>query len=374
MKNITIKPVKSRSDLMNFIKLVWKINADDPNWVPPLLMDRLKVLDKKKNPFYQHAEADFFLAYKNGEIVGRIAAIVNQRHNEFHNDNVGFFGFLEGINDPDVFKALLDTARDWLKDKGKDSMMGPMNPSTNDEIGFLVNGFDSPPYFMMTHNPPYYDTIMKQLKYEKVKDVLAYYVDKQTIVISNKLKQVANNTKEKHGVKIRAIDLKNFRAELERVREVYNNAWSQNWGFVPMTPEEFDFIANDFKKIIDPDLVLIAEIDDKPIGFSLALPNYNEVFAKIPNGRLFPTGWLKFLLSKNKIKGLRVITLGVIQEYQKSGIGGIFYLETFERGVKRGYQNAEMSWVLEDNELMNRAAKLLGGKPYKTYRIYGSTL
>lgn len=374
MNTITVHPVKNRSQLRRFIQLEWKINAKDPNWVPHLLMDRKHILDKKKNPFYRHAEAEFFLAFKDNETVGRIAAITNQRHNDFHKDNIGFFGFLEGINDPEVFRALLDTAKDWLRSKGKDEMIGPMNPSTNDEMGFLIDGFDTPPYFMMTHNPPYYDDLMKNLNYKKVKDVFAYYANQDTILIGDKLKRIAEATKKKLNIKIRPVNLKNFNAELARIREVYNNAWARNWGFVPMTPAEFDFIADDFRKILDPRLVLIGEIGDKPIGFSLALPNYNEVFKKIPSGRLFPTGWIKFLTEKKKIKNLRVITLGVVDKYQQSGIGGIFYLETFERGTKAGYYGAEFSWVLEDNELMNRAANMLGGKIYKTYRIYGDKL
>ncbi len=374
MQKITIKPVETQSDLLKFVKLVWKINAGDPNWVPPLLIDRLKVLDKEKNPFFQHAEAAYFLAYKNEEVVGRIAAITNQAYNDFQKDNAGFFGFLEGINDPEVFQALLDTAKAWLKDKGKDQMIGPMNPSTNDEIGFLIDGFDTPPFFMMTHNPPYYREIMEKLGYEKAKDVLAYYISTDTIIISDKLKQVVKGTKEKLGVVTRSIDMNNFDAELAKVRHVYNNAWAKNWGFVPMTPAEFDFIAEDFKKIIDPKLVLIAEVKGDPVGFSLALPNYNEVFAKIPSGKLFPTGILKFLWYRRKISSLRIITLGVIQKYQQSGIGGIFYLDTFERGVKYGYHKGEMSWILEDNELMNRSARMLGGDPYKTYRLYGTSL
>lgn len=374
MKNIQIKPVKNRHDLMTFIKFQWKVNQGDPNWVPPLLIDRLKVLDREKNPFYKHAEAEFYMAYQNGEPVGRIAAITNQMHNDFHKDNAGFFGFLEGVNDPDVFKALLDTARDWLKERGKDQMLGPMNPSTNDEIGFLIDGFDTPPFIMMTHNPPYYKEIMEKLGYEKAKDVLAYYIHKDHIHIGKKLLGVTQAIREKTKVKIRAVNMKNFDEELAKVREVYNNAWARNWGFVPLTEEEIDFIADDFKKIIDPELVLLAEIAGRPIGFSLALPNLNEILKDIPNGRLFPTGWIKFLLNRKKIHSLRVITLGVIQEYQKSGIGGLFYLETFQRGVKNGYDSAEMSWILEDNELMNRAARLLGGDPYKTYRIYGTSL
>ncbi len=374
MPTITIKPVETRRELKNFIRLSWVINARDPNWVPPLMMDRLKVLDKKKNPFYKHAEAQLFLAYKNGELVGRIAAITNQNHNDFHKDNAGFFGFLEAIEDEEVFKALLDKAKTWLKDKGKNFMMGPMNPSTNDEIGILVDGYETPPYFMMTHNLPYYKDIMEKLGYQKVKDVLAFCVHKDTLVMSDKLLNVSRAAKQKLGVDIRPVNMKNFSEELEKIRFVYNNAWARNWGFVPMTPEEFDFIASDFKKIIDPDLVLIAEIKGKPVGFSLALPDYNRVFKKIPSGRLFPFGWITFLRESKKIDTVRVITLGVVQELQQAGIGGIFYLETFERGTRKGYVSGEMSWILEDNDLMLRAAKLLGGDPYKTYRIYGCPL
>jgi hypothetical protein len=253
-------------------------------------------------------------------------------------------------------------------------MMGPMNPSTNDEIGFLIDGFDTPPYFMMTHNPPYYNDLMLQLGYPKVKDVVAVYIHKDFFILSEKLKQVSQATKEKLGIHLRPVRLQDFNAELERIRTVYNNAWSRNWGFIPMTPAEFDFIANDFKKILDPDLVFIAEINGKPVGFSLALPDYNQVFKKIPNGRLFPFGFITFLTARKKIKSLRVITLGVIQELQHAGIGGLFYLETFEKGVQKGYHSAEMSWILEDNDLMLKAAKLLGGRIYKTYRIYGTKL
>ena len=374
MSDISIKVVENKNDLKQFIKFAWKVNSADPNWVPPLISDRLKVLNKQKNPFFKHAEAEYYLAYRDGEIVGRIAAITNQMHNDFQKDNAGFFGFLEGIDDPKVFELLLDTAKKWVKGKGKDFIMGPINPSTNDEIGFLIDGFDRPPYFMMTHNPPYYPKLMDQLNYPKVKDVYAYYIHQDTFVFSDKLRRVAQVTQKKMGIDIRTVRMNEFEAELEKVRYIYNNAWAKNWGFVPMTPEEFDFLANDFKKIIDPDLVLIAEIKGKPVGFSLALPDYNQIFAKIPSGKLLPFGWIKFLTEKNKINSLRVITLGVIQELQHTGIGGIFYLETFERGTKKGYQSAEMSWILEDNELMVRSANLLGGKPYKTYRIYGVPL
>ena len=367
--DIDIRRVQSKKDLLSFIKLQWKINQNDPNWVAPLLMDRLKVLNKKTNPFFKDNPADFFLAYRNGEVVGRIGAIINHQHNKFHEDKTGFFGFLEAQNDKEIFSSLLNTAEDWLREKNCDLMMGPMNPSTNDEVGFLIDGYDTPPFFMMTHNPPYYNDFMQDLGFEKAKDLYAYFIHKDNLNME-RVNKLSESMKKRFSVSIRSLNMKNFESELETVREIYNDAWSTNWGFVPMTPEEFDFIANDFKKIIDPELVMIAEYKGKPIGFSLALPNYNEIFIKIPNGKLFPFGIFTFLLNKNKIKSIRAITLGVTKDYQTSGIGGMLILETIRRGLSAGYISAEMSWVLEDNDLMNKGASLVGGKIYKTNRVY----
>ncbi len=374
MAKVQVRPVESKHQLKQFIKLPWKIYQNDPNWVPPLLMDRMKHFNRSKNPFFRHNEAEFFLAYRDGDIVGRIGAILNRQHNEFHQDRAGFFGYLEAIDDIAVWEALVDAVRQWLRQRNRECMLGPMNPSTNDEVGFLIEGFDSPPFFMMTHNPPYYVDMMNRLGFQKAKDLLAYLLDREHLVILPKLERVANAIVKKYGVRVRTINLKNFAAELEVVREIYNDAWSRNWGFVPMTREEFDYVANDFKQIIDPELVLIAEVNGQPAGFSLALPNYNEVFRKIPSGRLFPFGWLTFLLNKNKIRSLRVITLGVKQRFQPLGLGSVFYLETIRRGIKRGYQKAEMSWILEDNELMNRPLRLLNARVHKVYRIFQAPL
>lgn len=373
-REITIRTVENKKDLMAFIKLPWKINRGDSNWVAPLIMDRLKFLNKEKNPFFKENPAEFFLAYRNGELVGRIAAILNHQHNNYHNEKTGFFGFLEAIEDQEVFEALLERVKEWLRPKGCDLIRGPMNPSTNDEVGFLVDGFDTPPYFMMTHNPPYYNNMMMAAGFEKAKDLLAYYLDKEHLVITEKVKRVTDGIKKKFPVTIRAVNIKRLNDELEVFRGIYNNAWSTNWGFVPLTPEEFDYVANDFKKIIDPELVLIAELAGKPVGFCLALPNYNEVFKKIPGGRLLPFGWLTFLVNKKKIKGIRVITLGAVKEYQHTGIGALLYLEIIRRGLAQGYDRAELSWVLEDNELMIRPLQFLGAIPYKTYRVYQAAL
>jgi GNAT superfamily N-acetyltransferase len=373
-EELRICVVENKKDLLSFIKLPWKINRNDPNWVAPLLMDRIKFLDKHKNPFFKDNPTEFFLAYKNGEPVGRIAAIINHQHNKFHEDKVGFFGFLDAENDKAVFDVLLQTVQSWLKQHNMDTVMGPMNPSTNDEVGILIDGFETPPYFMMPHNPPYYDWILSQLGLIKAKDLYAYYISETDLNITDKVLRLTDGIREKYEITVRPVKLKNFNSELELVRSVYNDAWSNNWGFVPLTPEEFDFVANDFKKIIDPELVLLAEMKGKPIGFCLALPNYNEVFKKIPSGKLFPFGLFTFLFNRKKIRGIRVITLGAIKQYQAYGIGSLLYLEIIRRGLAAGYDRAECSWILEDNELMIKPLRFLGAKPYKTYRVYQSPI
>lgn len=369
-----IRPVHTPAELMKFIKFPWQIYRNDPYWVPPLLIDRKKLLDTGKNPFFKENPVRFFMAYRNSKPVGRIAAIINHRHNEYHQDKAGFFGFLEGINDREVFELLLNTACEWLRQHDRTSIVGPVNPSTNDEVGFLVDGFDTPPFFMMTHSPAYYNEILESLGYRKAKDLLAYFVDDETVILNKKMQRVCAAIRSKYDVAIRPVNLKNFKQELEIVRSIYNDAWAPNWGFVPMTPEEFDFVANDFRQIINPELALIGEYKGEAVGFLLALPNYNEVFKKIPNGRLIPFGLFTFLLNKNKIRSMRVVTLGIKRQYQAMGIGALFYDEIIRRGRKIGMQSAEMSWILEDNDLMNKAVNLLGARPYKTYRIYEKDL
>ena len=371
---LQIRAIHSSKEMMDFIKFPWKIYANDPSWVPPLIMDRKKFLDREKNPFFKDNPSEFYLAYRNGEIVGRIAAIINHQHNQFHNDKTGFFGFLEAVNDKSVFEALLNTAKAWLKERGCDRMMGPMNPSTNDECGFLIDGFDIPPYFMMTHNLPYYVEIMETLGYQKAQDLYAYYIDQGIVKLGDRLQRIADKIRKDFPVQIRSANMKNFRKELELIRSIYNDAWSRNWGFVPMTPAEFDYVANDFKKIIDPELVLIGEYKGEAVGFLLAMPDYNRIFKKIPSGRLLPFGLFTFLFNKNKIDSIRVITLGVKKKYLPLGLGALFYIEIVQRAMKLGYYSAEMSWVLEDNEPMNKGARLLGGKIHKTYRVYETAL
>ena len=370
-EELSITSAQTKRDLKDFIKFPWQIYRNDPHWVPPLIVERKEFLDRKKNPFFKHAEVVFYLGKRGGQTVGRIAGIVNHNHIEFHQEKTGFFGLFECVKDYDIAKALLDTVRDWLKSKGMEIMRGPANFSSNEEWGFLAEGFDSGPVVMMGYNPPYYLDFMESYGMVKAKDLYAYFID-ASLPTPERVVRMAENIKKKEKVKIRNINMKKFENEVERIKQIYDSAWSKNWGFIPMTDEEFDHLAKNLKQIVDPHMVFIAEVDNKPAGFSLALPDFNQVLARL-NGKLFPFGIFKLLWHtkiKNKIDGVRIITMGVVPEFQKRGIDTVFYAETYNVGVKRGYTWAEMSWVLEDNTLMNRALKLLGAKLYKKYRIY----
>lgn len=370
-KDLCIRSVQTKADLNEFIKFPWKIYRDDPHWVPPLIIERKEFFDKKKNPFFQHAEVVFYLAKRGAEIVGRITGIVNHNHIKFHQENVGFFGLFECVKDYEIAKALLDSVRDWLKSKGMEIMRGPANFSSNDEWALLVEGFDSPPVIMMSYNPPYYLGFLENYGMVKAKDLYAYFIDK-SLPPPERVARMAESIKNKENVKIRNVNMKKFKDEVERIKQIYNSAWSKNWGFIPMTDEEFDHMAKNLRQIVDPHMVFIAEVDGKPAGFSLALPDFNQVLRRL-NGRLFPFGIFKLLWHtkiKNKIDGVRIITMGVVPEFQKRGIDTLFYVETYNMGVKKGYAWAEMSWVLEDNVLMNRTLELLGARLYKKYRIY----
>lgn len=368
MSGVVIEPVRSKKDLMAFIKLPWKIYKGDKNWVPPLLMDRKKLLDTKKNPFYKHSEIELFLAKKGGEVVGRNAAIVNYNHNKFHDEEIGFFGFFESNRDQEVANALFDASKDWLKNKGFRSMRGPVNPSTNDEVGLLVQGFDSSPIILMTYNPEYYLSLFDGYGLKKEKDLFAYHVNKDK-VFSEKLERVTGMITRKEGLTFRSIDMKKLDEEIKRVKEVYNEAWSKNWGFVPMTDEEFDFLAEDLKQVVVPDLAIFVEVKGKPIGFALSLPDINRALKFNKNGHLLP-GVYHLLTKKKQIHWIRIMVLGVIHSYQQTGVSAVLFYETAKRAIKLGYYDGEASWVLEDNLMMNRSADLLNAEKYKTYRIY----
>jgi GNAT superfamily N-acetyltransferase len=365
---ITIRSVRSKRDEMVFIKFPWRIYEGNPYWVPPLLMDRKKLIDRKNNPFYKHAEMEMFLAERNGKPVGRIAAIINHNHNKEHQENIGFFGFFECVNDQEVANALFDAAKQWLKAKGVTAMRGPASPSVNDEYGLLVDGFNLPPAILMAYNPPYYQELVERYGFVKAKDLYAYHVHKDK-VFTDKLKRVSELVKQREGVVFRSLDMKRFWDEVRVIRELYNRGWSRNWGEVPMTEEEFMYVAKDLKPIVDPELVIIAEVRGKPVGFGMSLPDYNMILKDNKRGWLLPA-LVRILLFKKRIDFIRIVILGVLPEYLNSGIGGVLFYETAVRAVRNGYYHGEASWVLEDNVMMNRGAELLRGERWKTYRIY----
>ncbi|MBU0560892.1 MAG: hypothetical protein KKD86_08265 [Bacteroidetes bacterium] len=369
MTSVVIEKLDSQKDILKFIKFAWKIYKGDKYWVPPLLMDKKKILNQKKNPFFKNAEMELFMAKKAGEYVGRIAAIKNDTHNQIHNENIGFFGFFECVNDQEVAGALLDAAKNWLQSKNLDAMRGPANPSSNDEYALLIEGFDDSPRIMMTYNPPYYMELLDNYGLKKEKDLFAYRILNPELLSSEKLIRVAQIAQKRSKMTIHQIDMKNFKSELEKVKYVYNKAWAPNWGFIPMTDEEIENLAKELKPLIEPSLVVFGEIEGKIVGFALVMLDFNELFRDF-NGRLFPFNFIKLFTQRKKIKWARVLTLGVIPEYQKRGLDAAFYYDITKRAEKIGIMMGEASWILEDNEMMNRGAEVMGGKIYKKYRVY----
>ncbi|MBM4169748.1 MAG: hypothetical protein FJ215_11445 [Ignavibacteria bacterium] len=365
---IDIRPVRTRKDTATFIKFLWDIYDGNPYWVPPLIMDRKKLMDRTKNPFYKHADTEFFLGTRNGEVVGRIAAIVNHNHNKEHDEHVGFFGFFECIDDQEVASALFDEAMKYLKQKGVTAVRGPANPSVNDEYGLLVEGFDLSPTILMPYNPDYYPRLIEQYGFRKCKDLYSYHLS-QKEVYTERLERVTAALVERHGITIRSMEMKDFDHDVEIVKQIYNAAWAKNWGAVPMTDEEIDALAKDLKPIVVPELVLFAESRGKTIGFGLSLPDINVALKHNKRGRLLP-GLFRLYVHKKEIDTVRVIVLGVLEEYQASGAAILLFYETARRALKLGYQYGEAGWVLEDNAKMVRAAEFLQGTIVKKYRIY----
>jgi GNAT superfamily N-acetyltransferase len=367
-EQIEIAPVQNARDLKRFIEFPYSHYRHDPFWVPPLRIAQKELFDVKRHPFHRHAQVQCFLALRDGGVAGRIAAILDPNYNQFQNEEAGFFGFFESVNDQSVADALLGAARDWLRERGARVIRGPMNPSTNYECGLLVDGFDSSPQVMMTYNPRYYAELLERAGLRKAKDLYAYHVTTAGLEVG-KSERVAQRAADVNQVRIRPVRMDAFQQEVELIWGIYNAAWSRNWGFVPATRDEFLFMARDMKSILEPELVLIGEVQGRAVGFALALPDINQAL-KHAHGRLFPLGLLKILYHKRSVRSVRVIVLGVLEEHRTAGVAAGFYAELFRRGSRLGYESGEMSWVLEDNVLMCRSIEALGGARYKTYRIY----
>ena len=371
---IDVKPVRTSGDRHRFMEFPYQLYRGNAHWIAPLRMAQKDILNTKRHPFYKTSDVEMFLARRDGRVVGRIMAILNRAHNEFHNERAGFFGFFEVENDEQAAAALLSAARDWVLGRGAAVIRGPVNPSTNYECALLVEGFDLDPMVMMTYNPPYYAALLEGYGMKKAMDLYAYDIAADYFNHSNKLQRVAERLRKKSNIRVRTVNMKDFKNEVEIIRQVYNDAWSRNWGFVPMSEEEFDHLAKDLKQIVDPRVVLIAEqafdgSTPRAVGFLLAVPDLNRALKKI-SGRLLPLGLLKLLWHSRKISSIRVITMGGILEFQNLGMGSIFLDEIYRRGPAAGFPTGEMSWVLENNVMMNRAAELIGGRRTKTYRIY----
>lgn len=364
---VEIQEVEPGRALRCFIRFPWTIyDVTDP-WVPPLLSDEKKQFSPHYHPFYRHADVKLYLATLNGEPAGRIAAIVNRNHNEFHQDRVGFFGFFEAVQQWEVAHQLLEAAARFLRDRGMEVMRGPMSFSTNEQCGLLIEGFDLAPYILMPYNPAYYKDLLESFGCRKAKDLYAYYLSRE--LYEQRVNVLASRVAKRLAIELRCVNLRRFQEEVDVIHGIYNSAWEENWGFVPMTDEEFAYMARELRKIVNPRLVIIGEMEGKAIGFLLALPNWNSVLKRL-NGRMFPFGIFKALWYQRTITQVRIITMGVLKEYRRKGVDILFYQKLFELGQELGLHEGEMSWILEDNEMMNRALEDVGAKLYKRYRIY----
>lgn len=366
---IEIRPVLTPKDLKAFIMLPFRLYKNDPNWVAPLIGEQKKFFSPKHNPYFQHSEVALYLAWENGKAVGRISAHTNTQHNLEHKDKVGFFGFFECEDHQPTANLLLQTALDWNKSKRMDTLRGPMNFSVNDECGLLIDGFDSPPFIMMTHHLPYYGKLLETAGFHKAKDLFAYFLDHATM--PEKIEKAAKYVMRRGTFTVRTLakDKKKMKADIQQIFKVYREAWQYNWGAVPLTEAELEHQVKTLLPLVEPDLVLIAEVDGRPAGFSLAMPNYNEVL-KVMHGRVNPWTMLKAYIKSKNIHSARVMTMGVVKEYQNRGIDIVFHYHSFKNGIPKGIVQGEFSWVLEDNVMMVREAEMLNARIHKTYRVY----
>ena len=366
-----IVPVNSSREFNAFIDFPHDLYQNDENYVPELFIAQKDMLTPGKHPFHEHSQIKLFLAYDENKITGRIAAIFNTNYNAFAGETAGFFGFFDTIKDQETVDLLLNAAISWVKEKGANSIIGPVNLSTNETCGLLIDGFDRPPMAMMAYNAPYYQQLLENTGLAKKTDLLAYEINTATASDrSIKMIDALENRLKKSGITIRQVNLKDFKNEVIKIREVYNSAWDKNLGFVPATDNEFDYLAKDLKMILDPRFCLVAEKDNKLVGFILGIPDINQILIKIKRGRLLPTGIFKLLFGKKNITRLRVLTLGVVEGYRKMGIEACLYGRVIKNTEATKITGGECSWMLEENYLMNHAIEQINGRLYKKYRLY----
>lgn len=371
---VRVVPVQGRSERRSFLTLPERLYKDEPAWVPPLLLDLKDLLNPDKHPFHQHADVQYFLALQGEEVVGRIAAIVNHQYVSFHNEPIGFFGFFESVDDLAVASALLSTAEQWVAERGMAQIRGPMNFSTNEMCGLLVDAFEHPPMLMMPYNQRYYASLIEGTGYTKAKDLLAYLIDvRADATPPARLVRGVERLRRSQQVSIRPIDMRRFEAEIKQLFGIYQQSWQSNWGFVPVTAEELEHFVKQVHWIADPKLCLIAEVEDEIVGFALALPDYNQILQRI-DGRLLPFGWLKLLWHRRSINATRILLLGLKPDARLRGLDAMLYLKFWEEAPKNGYPYVECSWILEDNWPMIRGLERMGAERYKTYRVYEKML
>jgi GNAT superfamily N-acetyltransferase len=365
--------VTTDDERKKFIEFPYQHYADSEVWVPPLKIDQKKLINTEKNPYFQNAEMVLFIAEHNGKIAGRISAVVDHRFNDYHGSKTGHFGFFECIDDQETANWLFRVACDWLREKGMKDVLGPASPGMMDTVGTLVDGFDKQPYLLMPYNKPYYEKLIKGAGFVKEMDLLAFVVQRKEIDLTRFERASKIVYRRIPGLKIRELDMKNIERDVEIIRNIFNEAWKDNWGFLPLTKEELQATAKDFKMILDTKYAHIAEVDGNPVAFSVALLDYNQIFKKM-DGKLFPTGIFKFLFGRKKIDQLRTALLGVIPEYRGKAIDALLTHKAIEHGTVHGIKCSELSWVLETNTEMIRLAERIGGKLDKTYRMYRKQL
>jgi GNAT superfamily N-acetyltransferase len=367
--SLEVRPVRSRAELKTFIKLPWRIYRTGDPWIAPLISERRRYLDRSRNPWFERGEAEYFLAWRDGSPVGRITAQVDRAFNEFHSSDWGWFGFFECLEEPEAARALLDTAEAWLRERRCDRMVGPASLTMNDECGILIEGYERPPIIQQPWNHPYYRTLLEGAGLEKAMDLLIweeYLTDYDPLPI---LFELHRKLEPEHGITIRNMRRGDLAVEVKRFVEIYNEAWSANWGFVPITERELEHAVEEAKAILDEDWLFVAEKDGEAVAAALTFPDFNQVLARL-DGRLLPFGWLKALLGRRRIDRVRVGFLGVKPKYQHTGVAAGLYVENFRMAERKPQSGGEMGWILESNTAMNRGMEAMGARVIKRLRMY----
>jgi GNAT superfamily N-acetyltransferase len=381
MSDLKVTPVTTEKELKEFIHFPWEVYKKYPNWVPPLLSERDEFADREKNPFFEHADLEYYTARRGDRLVGTIAVFTNHLYNEFQGVNWAFFGLFEVLEDPEAARALLRAAESWARVAGHDNLVGPAQFSTNDEVGLLMDSYDDPPRILMTYNPPYYVDYIESAGFSKARDLWAYELDLDDFLnnLPEKLPRVIEKTKKRYGYSIRPLRMKDFDEEVQRFKKVYNTSWEKNWGFVPMTDPEFQKLADNLKQILDPNLVLMVEHEGEVVGAALSVEDVSQALRPAYPRPGTPELWTMVKLLwhwkvRSRITWLRAIALGVLPEHRGRGVDAMMYLETAKNARAKGLKKVEMSWILDNNQPMNAAIEMLGGEIYKTYRMYQKSL